>query len=160
MYPSQPLTRRHHQNYTWDKGTIYTTCTLPHPPWSPYPPPSSPHTLAPAPAPSSLPSRIAALNRRAAIVSANLAHLTTVVKPLETTPLDCLTEAQLLDMEFERAGLEHAMREFREAMGEVGDLLREIRGRMGWGRIGGVEEMRGRREGAVRRVRSEMEFGV
>jgi type II secretory pathway component PulF len=67
-------------------------------------------------------------------VSATLAHLTAVVKPLETTTPEHLSRSQLADMLAEGAYLEQAMRAFEEQMEEVWEVLRAVvekRGRRG-----------------------------
>ncbi|KAI8933382.1 hypothetical protein NX059_009996 [Plenodomus lindquistii] len=96
MYPPRPLARRQ-QNYAWDQGYMYQSKIGPS--YDSYPL-QSPHLTTPF----NLHSRIAALNRRAAIVSANLAHRTTVGKPLKHTKLNDLTETQLQGMEYEGVG--------------------------------------------------------
>jgi hypothetical protein len=73
-----------------------------------------------------LPARVSALNRRAAIVSANLAHLTAVVKPLETVKLEELSDGHVSDMWHEGMALGTAMEEFGEQMDEVSAILEEL----------------------------------
>jgi hypothetical protein len=95
--------------------------------------------------PTDLPSRVQALNRRAAIVSANLAHLTTVVKPLETIKPEELSDTHLNDMWQEGENLGHAMDEFKEQMEEVSLILQELlmaRRKKMVGSVG-IEGMRG-----------------
>ncbi|KAE8857361.1 hypothetical protein PTNB29_08428 [Pyrenophora teres f. teres] len=122
MFPTsrQNYHRHHrHQNYTYDYNYLHETTLSPHP--HPQPPltlEDLPLPLAPPLTPADLPSCLLALNRRAAIVSASLAHLTAVVKPLETTKPEELTENQLQDIWEEGAGLGRAMEEFREQMEE------------------------------------------
>jgi hypothetical protein len=91
-----------------------------------------PNAYTPSP---SLPSRIASLNRRAALVSVHLAHLTAVVAPLESTKAEKLNEGQVWDMHAEGVGLVNALKEFEEVVDEV------LRGLLG------VLEKRGSGEG-------------
>jgi hypothetical protein len=97
-------------------------------------------------APTDLPSRVQALNRRAAIVQANLAHLTTVVKPLESIKPEELSDNHLSDMWQEGVSLGDAMEEFKTQMEEVSlileDLLASRRKKKMVGGIG-IENMRG-----------------
>jgi hypothetical protein len=92
-----------------------------------------------------LPSRTAALNRRAAVVSTALTHLTTVIRPLETVQVRDLTHPQLHDMYRERMELVQAIREFEEQAEEVLEILAQVLTRRGvgptrgWNREG-VEE--------------------
>ncbi|KAI1572747.1 hypothetical protein PtrEW4_004061 [Pyrenophora tritici-repentis] len=113
-----PHRHHRHQNYTYDYNYLHETTLSPHP----HPFSQSSHTLEDIPiptfTPADLPSRLLALNRRAAIVSAALAHLSAVVKPLETTKSEDLTENQLQDIWEEGVGLGRAMEEFREQMEE------------------------------------------
>lgn len=124
MFPSLPLPPRHlrqrQQNYAWDSGYIYSTShSLPS---------LEDFSLSHSPAPIDLPSRVSALNRRAAIVSANLAHLTAVVAPLESAKPEDLTDVQLSDMWQESVALGNALEEFRGQMEEVGAILEELLG--------------------------------
>jgi hypothetical protein len=73
-----------------------------------------------------LPSRVAALNRRATIVTAHLAHLTAVVKPLESTKPEKLNQGQLLDMHREGHRLVVALNRFEEQVYEVMQVLTEV----------------------------------
>jgi hypothetical protein len=117
--------------------TYYSAPTLTYPliPPNPY----TPSFHAP-----DLPSRIAALNRRATLVSTHLAHLTAVVKTLETTKPEHLNQGQLWDMHAEGAGLVSALKEFEEVVDEV---LK--------GLVGVLEEREGYRARDGRRVREE-----
>ncbi|KAF2024216.1 hypothetical protein EK21DRAFT_94275 [Setomelanomma holmii] len=76
--------------------------------------------------PTDLFSRVAALNRRAATVSAALAHLTAVVKPLETIKAEKLSQNQLVDMIAEGRYLSQAMEDFGEQLDECWALLTEV----------------------------------
>lgn len=87
-----------------------------------------------------LPARIQALNRRAAIVSTSLAHLTAVVKPLESTKPEEVSDGQLGDMHYEGQVLGEAMEEFKEQMDEVKGMLQELlvsRKKARWEKMGG-----------------------
>jgi hypothetical protein len=119
-HPTARHLRRRQQNYSWDHGYLYQSELAPVPSYEDLSIPTAIHT------PIDLPSRVSALNRRAAIVSANLAHLTAVVKPLETTKPDDLSEAHLNDMWEEGVCLGKAMEEFREQMEEVSLILEEL----------------------------------
>jgi hypothetical protein len=100
-----------------------------------------PNPHASSSASADLPSRIAALNRRAAIVSANLAHLTAVVKPLESTKPEKLSQNDLHGMHQEGVGLVEAMGAFEEQMAEVlGILARLVREKRRSGETAGIEE--------------------
>ncbi|KAI4635291.1 uncharacterized protein J4E87_000241 [Alternaria ethzedia] len=124
MFGSPHSTSRHHrrrqQNYSWDHGYLYQSELTPVPSYEDLSIPTAIHT------PIDLPSRVSALNRRAAIVSANLTHLTAVVKPLETIKPDDLSEAHLSDMWEEGVCLGKAMEEFKEQMEEVSLILEEL----------------------------------
>jgi hypothetical protein len=119
-HPSSRQLRRRQQNYSWDHGYLYQSELTPAPSYEDLSIPTAMHS------PIDLPSRVSALNRRSAIVSANLAHLTQVVKPLETTKPDDLSEAHLTDMWEEGVCLGKAMEEFKEQMEEVGLILEEL----------------------------------
>jgi hypothetical protein len=119
-HPTSRHLRRRQQNYSWDHGYLYQSELAPVPSYEDLSIPTAVRT------PIDLPSRVSALNRRAAIVSANLAHLTAVVKPLETTKPDDLSEAHLTDMWEEGICLGKAMEEFREQMEEVSLILEEL----------------------------------
>jgi len=112
--------RRRQQNYSWDHGYLYQSELTPVPSYEDLSIPTAIHTAI------DLPSRVSALNRRAAIVSANLTHLTAVVKPLETIKPDDLSEAHLSDMWEEGVCLGKAMEEFKEQMEEVSLVLEEL----------------------------------
>jgi hypothetical protein len=122
---------RHPPHYPdWDPSHYYdsggsrtpSTEDLSSPSLTPYTQPypfTHPNPHVPSSSPTDLPSRIAALNRRAAIVSANLAHLTAVVKPLESTKPENLSKGHLHDLHQEGVGLVEAMGAFEEQMEEV-----------------------------------------
>jgi hypothetical protein len=76
--------------------------------------------------PTELPSRIAALNRRVNLVTAHLAQLTTVVKPLESTKPEKLNQRQLWDMQHKGHGLVVALNRFEEQVYEVMQALTEV----------------------------------
>ena len=129
MFPTSP---RHHQNYTWDYSYIHETL-LSHP--SPFPHLTSlehvplPLSKPPLQIPTDLPS---------------LAHLTAVVKPLETIKPEDLSENQLQDMWEEGLGLGMAMEEFREQMVVVSGILEEL---LGVRRRGSTKGLKGGRRG-------------
>jgi hypothetical protein len=125
MLKSPPTSRqlkRRQQNFVWDQSYVYQSELGPIPSFEDLSIPSFEAVRAP----TDIPSRVQALNRRAAIVSANLAHLTTVVKPLETMKPEELSDNHLNDMYLESANLGNAMEEFREQMEEVSLLLEEL----------------------------------
>lgn len=86
---------------------------------SPYNPSTRPHDL---------PSRISALNRRAAVVSSQLAHLTAVARPLESIKPERLSETQLYDMHQEGVGLVRALGMLEAQAKEVLEMLAELLG--------------------------------
>ncbi|KAH3950602.1 hypothetical protein HBI56_154000 [Parastagonospora nodorum] len=106
---------------------------------SPYTPSTRPHDL---------PSRISALNRRAAVVSAQLAHLTAVARPLESTKPERLSETQLYDMHQEGVGLVRALGMFEAQAKEVLEMLADL---LGGGREVEEEEVDWMWEGAWER---------
>jgi hypothetical protein len=90
-----------------------------------------PNPYSPSLTPRDIQSRIAALNRRAVIVSAQLAHLTSVVKPLETHKPDTLSQTHLHDMHQEGVGLVNALGMFEKQAEEVLGMLAELLGEGG-----------------------------
>jgi len=93
----------------WARGPIYSPYYYPSSSDSEAstPPPTSTHMTQHFPSPNpfpaqkdaaSLPSRVLALNRRAAVVAQNLEHLTTAVKPLESVKVGDLGMNHLRDM--------------------------------------------------------------
>lgn len=80
-------------------------------------------------------------------MSANLAHLTAVAKPLETTTLDAISDELLSDMWEEGQGLGKAMEAFKEQMKEVSGLLQELLLRKREVRKKGGARRRGRSRG-------------
>jgi hypothetical protein len=139
--PNSRQLRRRQQNFDWDHSFMYQSELAPISSFEDLTLPSFDSVRAP----TDLPSRVQALNRRAAIVSANLAHLTTVVKPLETIKPEELSDNHLHDMWQEGENLGHAMDEFKEQMEEVSLILQELlmsrRKKMVGGM--GIEGMRG-----------------
>ncbi|KNG46103.1 pq loop repeat-containing protein [Stemphylium lycopersici] len=101
-------------------GYIYTSDITPIPSYEDFTPRPAILSL------TSLPSRVGALNKRAAIVSANLAHLTAVVKPLETMKREEIVESHLNDIWDEGYALGKAMEEFKEQIDEVSEILRDM----------------------------------
>ncbi|KAL6706261.1 hypothetical protein ACN47E_005996 [Coniothyrium glycines] len=75
-----------------------------------------------------LPSRISALNRRAAVVSGSLAHLNAVVKPLEFNKAHEISDWHMKDLCDEYQGVAEAISDFVEQMREVFELMREMNG--------------------------------
>jgi hypothetical protein len=118
--PTSHHLRRRQQNYSWDHGYLYQSEPEPVPSYEDLSIPNAIHS------PVDLPSRVSALNRRAAIVSKNLDHLTAVVKPLEKIKPDDLSESHLSDMWEEGVCLGKAMEEFKEQMEEVSLILEEL----------------------------------
>jgi hypothetical protein len=114
--------RRRRQNFAWDHGYVYQSELAPIFPFEDLSIPSFESVRTP----TDLPSRVQALNRRAAIVHANLAHLTTVVKPLETIKPEELSDNHLRDMWQEGVSLGDAMEEFKAHMEEVSMILEEL----------------------------------
>ena len=125
-----PRARRPHLPLIWDND--YTSLAAPSPPPHTH---LHPHSYFPRPNPfpasraaSDLPSHVSALNRRAATVSAALEHLTSVVKPLESTKAENLSQSHLHDMHAEGVGLIEALHAFEEQtlemLGTLGEMLR------------------------------------
>ena len=132
-----PRGRRPRLPILWDEDYTYDTRTPSPPSLEPlhiteYFP--KPNPFVPSKAPSDLPSRVAALNRRAATVSAALEHLTTVVKPLESTKAENLSQTHLHDMHAEGVGLIEALHQFEEqtleVLGVLGEMLKSRRDRV------------------------------
>jgi hypothetical protein len=133
--------RRRQQNFACDHGYMYQSELTPISPFEDL----SITSFESFRAPTDLPSRVQALNRRAAIVQANLAHLTTVVKPLETIKPEELSDNHLSDMWQEGVSLGDAMEEFKKQMEEVSLILEELLASRRKKMVGGVgiESMRG-----------------
>jgi hypothetical protein len=139
--PTSRQLRRRQKNLAWDHGYFYQSEFAPIAPFEDLSIPSFESVRTP----TDLPSRVQALNRRAAIVQANLAHLTTVVKPLETIKPEELSDNYLSDMWQEGVNLGDAMEEFKAQMEEVSQILEELLVNRRKKMVGGVgiDSMRG-----------------
>lgn len=118
--PGRPF--RRHRDFDWDHEYVYHTDSALPPSFDDSSPPMSPGPVSA----NDLPSRISALNRRAAVVSGNLTHLNAVVKPLESTKVHELSDWHIKDLCDEYQCLAEAMTDFVEQMREVYDMMQEV----------------------------------
>ena len=122
--PTRHMHRHRKQNIAWDHSYMYRSEVSPIPPTDTLP--IGLFDTFKASTPTDLPSRVRALNRRANIVSATLAHLTTAVKPLETNKREELNDGHLRDIHYETQEVMGALEDFTGQMEEVRLMMQEL----------------------------------